>query len=72
VEALRRELDEVNAALWDVEDRLRHLEAASDFGETFVDAARSVYRLNDRRAALKRAISETCGSAWIEQKLYGG
>jgi Flp pilus assembly protein TadD len=72
VEALRRELDEVNAALWDVEDRLRHLEAASDFGKTFVDAARSVYRLNDRRAALKRAISETCGSAWIEQKLYGG
>jgi hypothetical protein len=33
--------------------------------------ARSIYRLNDRRAALKREISLAGRSALVEQKVYG-
>ncbi len=33
-------------------------------------AARSVYKLNDRRAALKRAVNEALGSELVEQKDY--
>ena len=65
------ELAEVNEALWEVEDRLREHEARGDFGDDFVTLARSVYRLNDRRAALKRAINDALGSALIEEKSYG-
>lgn len=64
-------LREVNAALWDVEDRLREHEARGDFGADFVALARSVYRLNDARAALKRAIDDALGSALREHKSYG-
>lgn len=64
------ELEGVNAMLWDVEDRLRRCEAARDFGEEFVELARSVYRLNDRRAALKRSINERLGSDLVEVKEY--
>ena len=60
----------VNLALWEVEDQLRDLERASDFGPVFVAAARSVYRLNDRRAALKRAINLDLGSRIVEEKSY--
>jgi hypothetical protein len=64
-------LAEVNAALWDVEDELRIHEDKADFGPTFVDLARSVYRLNDERAALKRTIGVTLGSPILEEKSYG-
>ena len=63
-------LCEVNAALWDVEDHLRELERDRAFEEAFVEAARSVYRLNDERAALKRAINAELGSAIVEVKSY--
>jgi hypothetical protein len=61
----------VNEALWDVEDRLREHERRGDFGAAFVELARSVYRLNDERAALKRAINLALGSRLVEEKSYG-
>ncbi len=64
------DLEAVNGLLWEVEDSLRRHEAKEDFGEDFVQLARSVYKLNDRRAALKRAVSEKLGSALIEEKLF--
>lgn len=63
-------LCDVNGRLWDVEDELRLHEARRDFGPEFVALARSVYHLNDRRAALKRAINVVLGSALIEEKSY--
>ena len=64
------DLEAVNRLLWEVEDALREKEAEQDFGEDFVELARSVYRLNDRRAALKRAVSLRLGSALVEEKIY--
>ena len=64
------ELRSVNAALWTVEDDLRDCERRGDFGAGFVSLARSVYRLNDRRAALKREIDILLGSGIVEEKLY--
>ncbi|HEY8120695.1 MAG TPA: DUF6165 family protein [Myxococcota bacterium] len=72
-EELRAEeaaLVRVNAALWDVEDALRALEAEQRFDAEFVALARSVYRHNDERAALKRRVSARLGSALIEEKSY--
>jgi hypothetical protein len=63
-------LKAVNQDLWDVEDAIRACEAAGDFGARFVELARSVYRLNDRRAELKRAINVMCGSLHVEEKSY--
>jgi hypothetical protein len=67
---LERELMEINAAIWDAEDGTRACEAAGDFGDRFIAFARSVYRHNDRRAAVKRRINLACGSAIIEEKSY--
>jgi hypothetical protein len=63
-------LKAVNQDLWDVEDAIRACEAAGDFGARFIELARSVYRLNDRRAELKRAINVMCGSVHVEEKSY--
>jgi len=63
-------LQQVNEALWEVEDDLRDHERRGDFGPEFVRLARSVYHLNDRRAALKRAINEALGSELVEEKSY--
>ncbi len=63
-------LAEVNRRLWDVEDELRRLERANDFGPRFTEAARRVYRLNDKRHRLKRALSEDYGSAILEEKSH--
>jgi hypothetical protein len=60
----------VNAKLWQVEDDLRRHEARRDFGPQFVALARSVYQLNDQRAALKRAINDALGSELVEEKSY--
>jgi hypothetical protein len=61
----------VNGELWDIEDRIRHLEARKDFGPRFIETARSVYRLNDSRAAIKRLINVASDSDIIEEKSYG-
>jgi hypothetical protein len=63
-------LKSVNERLWTVEDRLRDCERQRDFGPDFVELARSVYRLNDRRAALKREINTALGSSLVEEKLH--
>lgn len=63
-------LAEANRRIWDVEDELRALERAGDFGSRFVEAARQVYRLNDERHRLKRALSEDHGSGILEEKSH--
>jgi hypothetical protein len=72
VGAAAAELREVNGRLWEVEDELRRCEARQEFGPQFVELARSVYRLNDRRAALKRRVNELFGSPLVEEKSYAG
>jgi hypothetical protein len=62
----------VNERLWVVEDDIRRCESTGDFGERFVVLARSVYKLNDERAALKRQINDLVGSALVEEKSYAG
>jgi hypothetical protein len=70
IEALVHKLRGVNEELWEIEDRIRDCERAGDFGPVFVSLARSVYRTNDRRAELKRAINERMGSGIVEEKSY--
>lgn len=65
-----RTLRAVNEQLWDIEDRIRLKEAAKTFDQEFIDLARSVYILNDRRAASKRRLNKTLGSELIEEKSY--
>jgi hypothetical protein len=67
---LTTDLSAVNQLLWDVEDEIRNCERRDDFTNHFIDLARSVYRLNDKRAALKRQINEVSGSHLTEEKSY--
>lgn len=68
--ALVEALHHTNASLWEVEDQLRDHERQQDFGATFVALARSVYRLNDERASLKKRINLEAGSLLVEEKSY--
>jgi len=63
-------LADVNRQLWDVEDDLREMEAKQIFDLNFVELARSVYRLNDQRAAIKRELNILYGSTLVEEKSY--
>jgi hypothetical protein len=65
-----RALEEVNASLWDIEDRIREHEAAGSFDKLFVELARAVYVTNDERAAIKKRINTQLGSALVEEKSY--
>ena len=60
----------INEAIWDTEDAIRRCEAAGDFGPRFIELARSVYRNNDARAALKRQINSLLGCGRQEEKQY--
>jgi hypothetical protein len=70
--ALRTELAAVNRRLWDIEDDIRRKEAAQAFDAEFIALARAVYRNNDERSRLKRAINQLLGSGIIEEKQYVG
>ena len=67
---LAAQLKTLNEMLWDIEDRIREHERANDFGEDFIALARSVYKTNDQRGAVKRQINLVLGSALIEEKSY--
>jgi hypothetical protein len=70
IEALTRNLKKINESLWVIEDEIRDCERQEDFGPRFIELARSVYRINDRRAAIKREINLLVGSSIIEEKSY--
>jgi hypothetical protein len=63
-------LFEINKELWKVEDDLRDLERAKDFSKEFVTLARNVYKLNDKRAHIKKEINMKFGSEFVEEKSY--
>jgi hypothetical protein len=67
---LKVRLQAVNQALWDIEDDIRDKEARQQFDEGFIALARSVYRRNDERAAIKRQINDLLGSGIVEEKSY--
>lgn len=71
IDTLYNQLVYVNTLLWDVEDSLRALETSRQTDHpTFVQLAREVYVLNDRRAEVKRAIDNLLGSRLHEVKSY--
>ena len=69
-DTLYKELYDVNCELWDIEDRIRDLERRKDFGQEFIETARSVYIRNDLRSEIKRRINLATGSGLIEEKSY--
>ena len=65
-----QQLKDVNQNLWNIEDDIREQERQKNFGDTFIQLARSVYKQNDRRSAIKKEINTTYGSAFTEEKSY--
>lgn len=67
---LKLELKKVNEVLWQIEDDIRICEKEKDFGERFIELARSVYITNDKRAELKGRINKLLDSNIQEVKSY--
>lgn len=64
------DLYNINNQLWDIEDHIRELERSKEFGNDFIQTARSVYFINDKRSDVKRKINELTGSNLTEEKSY--
>lgn len=60
----------INETLWNIEDRIRKYEIEENFGEEFVQLARSVYKCNDKRSVIKKNINIEHGSNFVEEKSY--
>jgi hypothetical protein len=70
INAMMEELYKTNRKLWDVENKLRSMESHRDFESEFIEAARKVYKLNDKRAKVKIKINKLFGSTINEVKSY--
>ena len=66
----QNDLEEINRQLWWVEDSIRENEKQGVFDKDFVELARSVYKLNDKRFKLKNKINKLTHSELREEKLY--
>jgi hypothetical protein len=53
-----------------VEDKLRDMEREKNFNANFIELARSVYYLNDKRAEIKKEINIHYKSELVEEKSY--
>ena len=67
---LKNELADINLQLWEVEDKIREKELNNQFDDFFIELARSVYKLNDNRAKIKKAINLLLQSELVEEKSY--
>ena len=67
---LHKELLDVNKTLWNIEDLIRDCERDKNFGQDFIELARSVYYTNDDRADVKKRINTLTGSTLVEEKSY--
>ena len=70
LKTLLKEIKEVNLNLWNIEDKLRICEKNKDFGQTFIELARSVYLNNDKRSKIKLEINNILDSNIREIKQY--
>ena len=70
LEKLFKNLKDINAKLWVIEDDKRDCEKNKDFGEKFIKLSRDVHFLNDDRAKIKLEINNHTGSAIKEIKEY--
>ncbi len=67
---LTAQLKALNKVIWDNEDRLRDLEREKRYEADFVACARTAYRTNDQRCAVKRTLNELLQSELMEEKSY--
>ena len=65
-----KQLEDVNAELWVIEDKLREKEKLQQFDSEFIELARSVYFTNDRRSVIKKQINLITKSELVEEKSY--
>jgi len=63
-------LKDVNLKLWEIEDRIRVKEVEQAFDREFIDLARSIYFINDKRAEIKKRINLATGSELVEEKEF--
>jgi hypothetical protein len=68
--SLYDKLYKINLTLWEIEDSIRVLEKNEDFGEKFIELARSVYKTNDQRFEVKNDINKLFNSEYVEEKSY--
>jgi hypothetical protein len=64
------ELKAINEKLWVIEDDIRDKESRKAFDDAFIQLARAVYQINDRRFEVKKAINQKLGSDFVEEKSY--
>ena len=70
IKNLFEELKKINLNLWNIEDQVRSCEKNKDFGNKFVELARSVYVSNDKRSNIKFKINKLLDSNIKEIKKY--
>lgn len=64
------QLKKINEKLWKIEDEIRIKEKNQEFDDRFIELARSVYIINDKRAEIKRKINELTNSNFREVKIF--
>lgn len=65
-------LRSVNQNLWELENRIRAKERRQSFDTEFLEIARRIHQLNDRRHALKHAVDVEYDSSLVGEKEYNG
>ena len=65
-----QKLLKINKRLWSIEDNKRRYEVTKKFDKKFIELARKVYLLNDKRAEIKNKININSGSRIREVKSY--
>ena len=70
IQTLINNLKSVNLKLWDIENEKRLAEKNNDFGKSFIELARNVYKNNDERAQIKLEINNILGSNIKEIKSH--
>ena len=65
-----QKLLKINNRLWSIEDKKRNYEVTKKFDKKFIELARKVYLLNDKRAEIKNKINVNSGSKIREVKSY--
>ena len=70
LQELYTDLFNINQTLWNIEDQIRDCEREENFGQDFIELARSVYFTNDERSVVKKQINQITGSELVEEKAY--
>lgn len=64
------DLQKVNQLIWSFSEDIRQLEQENNINNAYLEISKTIFKMNEERSRIKKAINVMCNSELVEEKSY--